>query len=86
MKKLFNDDQVCALVNGGHIIWSVETIIKALKYRLALAKDGLDFLIEQGWLLPMYTTIMRSIENFQLKFGFFDPLLEPLTENVKKNG
>lgn len=82
LHKFLADDQIRAL-EMGHILWSSETVLKALKLRIVLGKDGIDTLRETGYPLPSYSTIMRRISSLNLNFGFFESLVTPLSEKVK---
>jgi len=82
LHKFLADDQIRAL-EMGHLIWSSEFVLKALKLRIALGKDGIETLIQIGYPLPSYSTIIRRISSLDLKFGFFTSLLTPLAEKVK---
>lgn len=78
ISKLVSEDQLALLKQGRVNCWTDESIIKALKYRFALAVHGYNFLRSTGFPLPCYSTLTKRLQSFQLDYGVFHVLAEPL--------
>ncbi|GBN09667.1 Transposable element P transposase [Araneus ventricosus] len=68
---VFTDDQIACLKKGfgKGLVWSDETMEKALKIYLSCNSKGYNYLIESGYPLPIQRTLQRRIQNFTLKPG-----------------
>ena len=63
--------------------WSDKAIIKGLKLRFALGKNGFNYLRETGYPIPSYSTLNRHIKHIQLDFGVLKPIFSLLKTKVE---
>ncbi|KAG8170370.1 hypothetical protein JTE90_007642, partial [Oedothorax gibbosus] len=77
---LFTSDQLNCMEKGysKRMVWSDETIEKALRIYLSCNTKGYNYLRECGYPLPSQRTVQRRIQNFVLKPGISHEVLNLL--------
>jgi hypothetical protein len=53
-------------------IWDETTIIKSLKFRFALDRNGYQFLHSTGYPIHGYSTLNKKISNLQITIGLLN--------------
>lgn len=84
LKKFLNDEQIKTVIHGRELFekWEDESVVKALKFRFAMARHGFECLRNSGYPLPSYSTAIRRLQNFKVEYGIFEDILEPLQFKV----
>ncbi|XP_071446043.1 peroxynitrite isomerase THAP4-like [Hetaerina americana] len=68
VKRVFNEDQLTFLESGSQsgVVWSSDTIVKALGLRHACGVEGYEALLESGFPLPSERTLQRRSNDWCL--------------------
>ncbi|XP_011147550.1 THAP domain-containing protein 2-like [Harpegnathos saltator] len=84
MKKVFNENQITALVQLSlrNHIWSNDTIKKALRLKFSCGSSGYQELLKGNMPLPSERTLRRKLENIQLKEGISDDIFKLLEDKT----
>lgn len=80
--KFLNEDQMRAVSVRKMSKWSTPTIVKALKFRLALGVHGYKFLVNSGYPFPCLETLGEKLQALKINSGIFSVLEEPLKAKV----
>ena len=64
------------------MVWSEDTIRKALQLKFACGKTGYQLLIEQGHPLPCIQTLQRKMRNISFQSGILPQVFDLLKLKV----
>ncbi|XP_026829383.1 uncharacterized protein LOC105280601 isoform X2 [Ooceraea biroi] len=83
--KLLTHEQLQTLLIEKKCItkWSHERIIKGLKLRFALGKNGYNFLRETGYPAPSCSTLNKRISCVKIEFGLLHAVVDLLTKKIE---
>jgi hypothetical protein len=69
LKKFLNEDQLKVINGASHVVWSEETISKALALKVRCGNNALDFISKHVIPQPSSRTIRRAVEDMKFEPG-----------------